>query len=54
MYVGIGRIGISSLSEQPNFKAKDFNVSEGRDYTMDAPEKIPDEEDDAEKKKGAE
>ena len=46
-YVGIGRIGIQAQSEdvKPKFKPKgQFNVSEGRDYTLDAPAK-QDEED---------
>lgn len=45
-YVGIGRIGIGAQSEgdKPIFKPKgQFNVSEGRDYTLDAPVKIDDE-----------
>ena len=46
-YVGIGRIGTQAQSEdmKPKFKPKgQFNVSEGRDYTLDAPVK-QDEED---------
>ena len=53
-YVGIGRIGMNVQSEDNKylFKANDkFNVSEGRDYTLDAPATHDDEEDANESKK---
>lgn len=50
-YIGIARIGLNpttqSEGDKPAFKPKNqFNVDEGRDYTLDAPVKQDDDDDD--------